>query len=442
MSREEPGEPRRGAGEPGKPRTDTQEPGEPRTDTQEPGGSRTGAQEPGTGPWDSATLGEVSLVVTKGTTPTSIGRDFTASGTPFVKVESIRASGVVDPDKVARIDAETHELLGRSALRADDVLFTIAGTIGRVALVPPSLVPGNTNQAVAVIRPDRRRVEPRFVLYCLREQRRVRKAQSRVVQSVQANLSLGELRAVEIPLPPLAEQRAIAAVLGALDDRIAVDERIARTAGQLSAALFRQALLEHPDGFAERPLSDTSEFVNGKPFTKGATGTGRMVVRIAEMNSGPGASTVHNDIEVDEKHLARPGDVLFAWSGSLTVMRWFRPEAIINQHIFKCVPKNGNPRWLVSQLVHRKIDAFRAIAADKATTMGHIQRKHLDEPVAVPDPGTLRTLDGAIAPLWDRALLAERESLSLAVLRDTLLPQLLSGRLRVEEAEKIVGERI
>lgn len=165
-----------------------------------------------------------------------------------------------------------------------------------------------------------------------------------------------------------------------------------------------------------------------------------MVIRIAEINSGPGNSTVYNDIDVSEKHLARPGDVLFAWSGSLMVARWFRREAIINQHIFKCVPKNGYPQWLVSQLVHRKIDEFRAIAADKATTMGHIQRKHLDEPVHVPMPEALQPLHAEIGPLWGRALLAEQESLSLAALRDTLLPQLMSGRLRVKDAEKIVED--
>lgn len=165
-----------------------------------------------------------------------------------------------------------------------------------------------------------------------------------------------------------------------------------------------------------------------------------MVIRIAEINSGPGGSTVYNDIDVPEKYLARPGDILFAWSGSLTVARWFRPEAIINQHIFKCVSRNENPNWLIQLLVHQKIDKFRSIAADKATTMGHIQRRHLDELVAVPNADALRRLDGQISPLWERALAAEQESLALASLRDTLLPRLMSGRLCVKDAEEIVED--
>jgi type I restriction enzyme S subunit len=67
----------------------------------------------------------------------------------------------------------------------------------------------------------------------------------------------------------------------------------------------------------------------------------------------------------------------------LTAARWYRPEAIINQHIFKVIPNEGTPMWLVNQAMHEKLDEFRAIAADKATTMGHIQRRHLDEPVRV-----------------------------------------------------------
>ncbi|MET9886257.1 hypothetical protein ABZZ20_24605 [Streptomyces sp. NPDC006430] len=267
------------------------------------------------------------------------------------------------------------------------------------------------------------------------------------VQGVQTGTAVPHISSKQIEdfrfhCPSRSEQWAMAAVLRALDEKISVNERITTTADQLSTSLFRQAFIENPLEFVEQALSNTSEFINGKAFTKGASGTGRMVVRIAEINSGPGGSTVYNDIDVPEKHLARPGDVLFAWSGSLTVARWFRPESIINQHIFKCVPKNGYPYWLVSQLLNRKIHEFRTIAAAKATTMGHIQRKHLDEPVSVPEPAMLHSLNGKIGPLWDRALLAEQESLTLAALRDTLLPQLMSGRLRVRDAEKIVEDYV
>lgn len=248
--------------------------------------------------------------------------------------------------------------------------------------------------------------------------------------------SPGRIEACLLDLPPLHEQRAIAEVLGALDDKIAANDRLIETADELRRTVVESLLIGAPG----RPLSSLAEFINGRAFTKGATGTGRVVVRIAELNSGIGGSTVYNELDVDERHLARPGDVLFAWSGSLTVHRWYRPEAIVNQHIFKVLPREGYPMWLVDALLQRKLEDFRAIAADKATTMGHIQRRHLDEPVPVPSPEQVMTHDEAMTGLWERALSAEVESLQLAQTRDELLPLLMSGKVTVRDAKRTVEE--
>lgn len=382
--------------------------------------------------WKVATVSALSEVVTKGTTPTTGGGSFARAGVAFVKVESIKPDGVIDPAKLAYIDEETNLRLKRSILAADDVLFTIAGTIGRVALVHESLLPANTNQAVAIVRPDRSQVDPRFLMYALRDGDRLDHARGRVVQSVQANLSLTELGGVEIPVPSIPEQQAIAEVLGALDDKIAANVEAIRVADDLSRAHFQSA---SADG-DEVPLSSLARFVNGKAFTKDATGTGRVVIRIAELNSGIGASTVRNDIEVPDDNTARPGDLLFAWSGSLTAARWYRPEAIVNQHIFKVIPAAARPMWLVNQAVHAKLDEFKAIAADKATTMGHIQRRHLDEAVRIPSDEGVKRLGGLLTGLWEAALAAEVENLRLIETRDELLPLLMSGKVRVKGAEK------
>lgn len=252
--------------------------------------------------------------------------------------------------------------------------------------------------------------------------------------SVQPMLNRNYIAQVSINVPPLFEQRAIAEVLGALDDKIAANARLAAAVEALSYARF-SALL---DESSLRPLSSVADFINGKAFTKNATGTGRVVIRIAELNSGMGRSTVYNDLNVDEMHLARPGDILFAWSGSLTLHRWFRSEAIINQHIFKVVPHPRTPRWLVWHLIDRKMQEFRNIAADKATTMGHIQRRHLDTPALVPSSNVVSGASVEMEALWNRSLLAEQENLSFIETRDALLPALMSGRLRVEEAERVV----
>jgi len=232
----------------------------------------------------------------------------------------------------------------------------------------------------------------------------------------------------------LSEQRVIANLLTALDDKIAATETLVEQADLLAAGYWRAALGE---GEA-LPLSNLAEFVNGRAFTKGATGTGRVVVRIAELNSGIGSSTVYNDIAVSDDNIARPGDLLFAWSGSLTVARWFRPEAIVNQHIFKVIPKNGYPMWVVNQAVRSKLQDYKAVASDKATTMGHIQRRHLDEVVQVPSRAEIDRLDGIMGGLWSTALAAEVETLALERTRDTLLPLLMSGKLTAKAAESLV----
>jgi type I restriction enzyme, S subunit len=252
--------------------------------------------------------------------------------------------------------------------------------------------------------------------------------------SVHPTVYYPDAKAFHVCIPSVSAQRAIVRVLAALDDKIAANSRVAHTSGELQRTKFHSLLADA----VQVPLIETAQFVNGKAFTKNATGAGRMVVRIAELNSGPGGSTVYNELDVEDKHLARPGDILFAWSGSLTLHRWYRDEAIVNQHIFKVIPNMGYPAWLVFELIRHKLEEFRAVAADKATTMGHIQRRHLDEAVPVPSSEATARYDALMGGLWDRALKANEENLALTRLRDTLLPQLMSGKLRVKDAEKVV----
>ena len=253
-------------------------------------------------------------------------------------------------------------------------------------------------------------------------------------------LSLSDIQALQIRIPSLDRQDGTIEVLGSLDDKITVNDQIARSCDQLRSVRFEYWVQSNLESTEDRPLSSMGEFVNGRAFTKDASGSGRMVIRIAEINSGPSPSTVYNNIEVSDVHIARPGDILFAWSGSLAVARWARAEGIINQHIFKVIPCDGMPAWLIFELINSKLAMFKGIAADKATTMGHIQRHHLDEPVQVPTQERISELDAALGPLWDRALAADQESLKLAELRDALLPKLMSGEIRVRDAEKVVED--
>ncbi|WP_306369111.1 restriction endonuclease subunit S [Nocardiopsis sp. CC223A] len=364
-------------------------------------------------------------------------------GLPILRVAEV-FDGKISPSFTDHVHESYAQKMGRKISQSQDIILTTKGTVGRTAIIPNDSPKFVYSPQVCYFRiTDKKSLDHKYLYYWFKSDQFCSQASSLMSQTdMAAYLNLADIRSLLIKVPDIKSQRKTSEVLGALDDKIAVNERISLTAGELATAAYASAKQASPENFADTPLSSTADFINGKAFTKDATGTGRMVVRIAEMNSGPGTSTVYNDIEVPEKHLANPGDILFSWSGSLVAQRWYRTQAIINQHIFKVVPKNQNPPWLIFELVKHKITDFRAIAANKATTMGHIQRRHLDELVPVPDAEVISRLDSSLGPLWNRALAAEREKLMLAELRDTLLPQLMSGKLRVKDAERIVEDNV
>ncbi|RXR26359.1 hypothetical protein EQW78_01610 [Oerskovia turbata] len=357
----------------------------------------------------------------------------TSDGVPILRVKDIR-DGRISTEQPLRVDPAISARHARTLLVGGELVISLVGTVGEAAVVPKSLAGWNVARAVAVVRPQSVSSEwlrLAFATSAVREQ-----VTALLNTTVQSTLNLSDLKRIDIPMPVARDREAIVEVLGALDDKIAANTKLASTADRLAREIYRSIVR----GAGVAPLSSTARFVNGRAFTKGATGTGRVVVRIAELNSGISGSTVYNDIVVASENVARPGDLLFAWSGSLTLHRWYRDEAIVNQHIFKVIPNVEYPMWLVNQLVLERLDEFKSIAADKATTMGHIQRRHLDEPVRVPSRDLIAANDVHMDALWNRALVAERENLTLAATRDTLLPQLVSGKLRVRDAERIVSE--
>lgn len=143
-------------------------------------------------------LQELCKVVTKGTTPTTLGKSFTNSGINFIKAESILDNHSIDSSKFAFIDEETNALLKRSVIKANDIVFTIAGTLGRFAMVDNSVLPANTNQAVAIIRPDETKVTPAYLYSFFIGNWHNEYYSKRIQQAVQANLSLTTIKSLPI----------------------------------------------------------------------------------------------------------------------------------------------------------------------------------------------------------------------------------------------------
>lgn len=253
--------------------------------------------------------------------------------------------------------------------------------------------------------------------------------------SGQPLLNQSILSAIPFAAPAPVARLKIAATLGAIDDRIESNRRLIHLIPDLVRAKVDSALQTDRKSVA---VASLARFINGGAYTKGATGNGRMVIRIADLNSGPGPSTVYTDLDVPDDKTARPGDILMSWSGSLGVYRWFREEAIVNQHIFKVLPSDY-PDWLVFDRLDHVLEVFRGIAKDKATTMGHIQRGHLESTyVDIPSSTGLEMLTDELEPVWKRVLVAEQECIKLERLRDALLPELMSGRIRVPEGAEAI----
>jgi type I restriction enzyme, S subunit len=350
-------------------------------------------------------------------------------------------------EKVRYVSEETYGTWFRGHPEPGDLIFVCKGSPGNVAMAPDP-VGFCIAQDMVAVRADPQVVYPRFLFAALRSPLVQTQIENLHVGTLIPHFKKGDFDKLLIPLPDRRTQGFIGDMYFDLSVKIEANHRIV----ELSDALWQAAASEVLDRIESgddatpegdmRALSSLASFVNGRAFTKGATGTGKMVVRIAELNSGPGSSTVYNHLDVADDYLARPGDLLFAWSGSLTVQRWFRPEAIVNQHIFKVVPAPGVPVWLVHAHLMRLLPGYQRIAAGKATTMGHIQRHDLDTSVGVPSQEALVLLDSLCSSLCSRSFVAEVESLALAQLRDAILPKLLSGEIRVRDAEALVEEAV
>lgn len=317
------------------------------------------------------------------------------------------------------------------APRAGDIVFSYETRLGDAALMPEGLR-CCLGRRMALMRPDRSKIVPRFLLYAYLGPEFQETIRSRTIHGSTVNrIPLKDFPSFPIRVPPLDEQHRIAGVLGVLDDKIEHDSRLALQLERLIELRGRHMLAT--SGGTTCALSVGARFVNGGAFTKHANGSGRPIVRIRELNSGVDPATLRTDLEVSDDHVARDGDLLFAWSGSLDVFRWIGPESLINQHIFKVMP-NGYPTWLVELWIRQHLADFRAIASDKATTMGHIQRRHLNEAlVTVPTQSELRaTADLDAADSLRIQLL--QTSKRLAATRDALLPKLVSGALCVRRS--------
>jgi type I restriction enzyme S subunit len=211
---------------------------------------------------------------------------------------------------------------------------------------------------------------------------------------------------------------------------------------QQAQSIFTQEFLNIdgiPEGWKESSLLGIADYLNGlamQKFRPKDDEQGLPVLKIKELRQGTcDANSELCSPSIKPEYIVRDGDVIFSWSGSLLVDLWCGGTCGLNQHLFK-VTSNTYDKWFYYAWTNHHLQKFIVIAADMATTMGHIKREELSKAVVlIPSKSDYERIGGLMAPLYNLVVANRIENRKLATLRDELLPQLMSGQLDVSEVE-------
>ncbi len=403
--------------------------------------------------WKEHKLGDICTKIGSGATPKG-GKEAYLGGDTSL----IRSQNVLDFsfswDGLAYIDDEQAAKLNGVIIERGDVLLNITGdSVARACIVPESALPARVNQHVSIIRGNTAIVLNDYILYFLQYKKPDLLSLSQGGATRNA-LTKGMIEDLLIPLPPLSKQAEIVRVLKSLDDKIEVNRRINDNLEQQAQALFKSWFVDFepfrnqpfveselgmiPEGWRVDSLSSIADYINGLAMQKYRPIEGEVglpVLKIKELGQGntDDSSELCSPSLIGEKYIIDDGDIIFSWSGTLMVKIWCGGKCGLNQHLF-VVESKDYPHWFAYQWTRHHLDNFIHIAKDKAVTMGHIKRGELDKAkVVIPDGTSMAAIDSMMKPFHSQIISNKIESRRLASLRDTLLPRLMSGELKVSE---------
>ncbi|MFQ3592853.1 MAG: restriction endonuclease subunit S [Gemmataceae bacterium] len=408
------------------------------------------------------------------------------SGVLFIRGGDI-ADGRVQVDKlrtVSRIVSDQHR---RTLLRGGEQIVSLVGNPGQVAIVPPELAGANIARQVGLVRlvPS---VDTRFIKYFLASPLGQSSLGSHSLGSVQQVINLRDLKTVKVPTPPLREQQAIACILGALDDKIELNRRRNRTLEAMARAIFQSWFVDFdpvrqksevrrvkgkiddsafpshfklfpsnfedsplgpiPAGWRERSLPEVCEVNPTRSLPKGTVAP---YLDMANMpTQGPSPETwVLREMGSGMKFIN--GDTLVAritpcLENGKTAYVDFLADGQVGWGSTEYIVLR--PRGVIppafAYLLARTMD-FRNFAIQQMTGSSGRQRVPADSlskyklVTPEPDDELFAEFGNLIVPMFQSMSAAMNQSRTLAALRDALLPKLISGELRVPDAERIVG---
>lgn len=349
-------------------------------------------------------------------------------------------NGELDLTDVKRIRRDASDTLKRSKLFKNDILLTYTGNgYGDCAYIEENdkyhLAPN-----ICKLSPDETKVDPYYLYAVIRDKHFRELMKNYIGGSSQPTIPMKTIRILEIPLPDLSIQKKIGGVIRVLDEKCRNNRKINENLLQQAHNIFAKEFLmldTIPNGWQESSLLGIADYLNGLAMQKyrpKGDEQGLPVLKIKELRQGSCDSNSELcSPSIKPEYIVHDGDVIFSWSGSLLVDLWCGGTCGLNQHLFK-VTSSTYDKWFYYAWTNHYLQKFVAIAADMATTMGHIKRKELEKAkVLIPSKSDYNRIGSLLAPLYDLVVTNRVENRKLSALRDELLPQFMSGQLDVSE---------
>lgn len=316
-------------------------------------------------------------------------------------------------------------------LSAGDIIISARGTIGALAILKKTM---SFNQSCYGVRGKKDIAITDWVYYQLKNI--VDEFSQKSHGGVFDTITRSTFNEIEIELPSVLEQKAIASILSSIDDKIDLLHRQNKILESMAETLFRLWFIEDNQVlWEEKSLSEIAVFTNGlacQKYPASVDEKGLPVLKIKELQSGFSNTTDIATSKVNSKYIVHHGDIIFAWSASLMVKIWSGPDCVLNQHLFN-VKSDKYPKWFYYEWCKYHLKEFINISQSHATTMGHIIRKDLDEAIVkVPPDKELSLMSKEMIPILNQRIEKMKQILTLENLRDTLLPKLMSGEVRVK----------
>lgn len=361
-------------------------------------------------------------------------------GVPVIKVNNL-IDGLHSKGELDVTTKENDEKYSRTRLEGGELIVSVVGTVGKTAIVPKSFRGCNLVRAVAMIDIKENWLS-RWVKYYIDSPAGQAYIEQNLNTTVQATLNIKTL--VDMPIPFLKEDemRKIVTILEAIDRKIECNQQINDNLYAQVKAIFSENFLNLdflPDGWKTGNLLDIADYLNGLAMQKYRPKdgeTGLPVLKIKELRQGIcDASSELCSPSIKSEYIIHDGDIIFSWSGSLLVDIWCGGTCGLNQHLFK-VTSNNYDKWFYYLWTAHHLDRFIAVAADKATTMGHIKREELEKAeVIIPSKCDYKQIRTLIKPLFDLIISNRIENRKLTALRNILLPKIMSGEIDVSDIQ-------